>query len=42
MSGGLNLPAGKDILEKYSSLSAYVARLADLPSFKDTAPSTRR
>jgi glutathione S-transferase len=38
----LNLPAGKDILARYSSLSAYVARLADLPSFKDTAPPTRR
>jgi glutathione S-transferase len=38
----LNLPAGKDILARYSSLSAYVARLADLPSFRDTAPPTRR
>lgn len=38
----LQLPAGKDILAKYSSLSAYVAKLADLPSFKDTAPPTRR
>lgn len=36
------LPAGKDTLAKHSSLSAYVARLADLPSFKDTAPPTRR
>lgn len=38
----LNFPAGKDILAKYSSLSAYVARLADLPSFKNTAPPPRR
>jgi glutathione S-transferase len=37
----LNVPAGKDILAKYSSLSAYVARLADLPSFKTTAPPAR-
>ncbi len=37
----LNFPAGKDILAKYSSLSAYVARLADLPSFKNTAPPRR-
>jgi len=37
----LNFPAGKDILAKYSSLSAYVARLADLPSFKNTAPPPR-
>ena len=38
----LSFPVGKDILAKYSSLSAYVARLADLPSFKDTAPPPRR
>jgi len=38
----LNFPAGKDILAKYSSLSAYVTRLADLPSFKNTAPPPRR
>jgi glutathione S-transferase len=38
----LNFPAGKDILAKYGSLSAYVARLADLPSFKNTAPPPRR
>ena len=38
----LNFPAGKDILAKYSSLSAYVARLADRPSFKNTAPPPRR
>jgi glutathione S-transferase len=38
----LNFPAGKDILAKYSSLSAYVAGLTDLPSFKNTAPPPRR
>jgi len=38
----LNFPAGKDILTKYSSLLAYVTRLADLPSFKNTAPAPRR
>jgi glutathione S-transferase len=37
----LHFPASKDILAKYSSLSAYVARLADLPSFKNTAPPPR-
>jgi glutathione S-transferase len=38
----LNFPAGKDILAKNGSLSAYVARLTDLPSFKNTAPPARR
>jgi glutathione S-transferase len=38
----LNFPAGEDILVKYGSLSAYVARLTDLPSFKNTAPPPRR
>jgi glutathione S-transferase len=38
----LNFPAGKDILAKCGSLSAYVARLTDLPSFKNTAPPARR
>ena len=38
----LNLPAGKDIVTKYGSLSAYVARLADLPSFKSAAPPPPR
>ena len=38
----LNFPAGQDILVKYVSLSAYVARLTDLPSFKNTAPPPRR
>jgi glutathione S-transferase len=38
----LNFPAGKDILANYSSLSAYLARLANLPSFKNTAPPPRR
>jgi glutathione S-transferase len=38
----LNFPAGKDIVEKYGSLSSYVASLTDLPSFKTTAPPPRR
>ncbi len=37
----LGFPAGKDILANYNSLSAYVARLTDLPSFKITAPPAR-
>jgi glutathione S-transferase len=42
LSALLNFPPGKDILANYSSLAAYVARLADLPSFKNTAPPPRR
>jgi glutathione S-transferase-like protein len=42
LSALLNFAAGKDTLAKYSSLSAYVTRLADLPSFKNTAPPPRR
>jgi glutathione S-transferase len=38
----VNFPAGKDIVAKYSALSAYVERLTDLPSFKTTAPPARR
>ncbi len=38
----LNFPAGKDILAKYDRLSAYVSKLAELPSFKNTAPPPRR
>jgi glutathione S-transferase len=38
----LNFPAGKDIMARYSSLSAYVAKLTDRPSFKNTAPPPRR
>lgn len=38
----LNFPAGKDILAKNGSLSVYVAKLTDLPSFKNTAPPARR
>lgn len=37
----LNFPAGQDIVAKYGSLSAYIARLADLPSFRNTAPPPR-
>jgi glutathione S-transferase len=37
----LNFPAGKNIVANYGSLSAYVARLTDLPSFKNTAPPPR-
>jgi glutathione S-transferase len=34
-------PAGKEILAKYRSLSAYVAQMVELPSFKNTAPPPR-
>lgn len=37
----LSFPAGKEIVAKYSSLSDYVARLTDRPSFKNTAPPPR-
>lgn len=37
-----NFPAGKETLAKYAALSAYVARLTDRPSFKNTAPPPRK
>jgi len=37
-----NFPATNDILTKYSSLSTYIAGLADLPSFKNTAARPHR
>ena len=37
----LNFPVGKDVVATYSSLSAYVASLTELPSFKTTAPPPR-
>ncbi len=37
-----NFPAGKDVLAKYGALSAYVARLTDRPSYKNTAPPPRK
>ncbi|MEZ5816251.1 MAG: glutathione S-transferase family protein [Hyphomicrobiaceae bacterium] len=35
-------PAAKEVLSKYGSLQAYVARLTELPSFKNTAPPPRK
>lgn len=37
-----NFPAGKEILAKYPALSAYVARITERPSFKNTAPPPRK
>ena len=36
-----NFPAGKDILAKHPALSAYVAKLSERPSYKNTAPPPR-
>jgi len=35
-------PQGKAILEKYSNVSAFIARLTERPSFKNTAPPPRK
>jgi glutathione S-transferase len=35
-------PAAKEVLSKYETLGAYVARLTDRPSYKNTAPPPRR
>lgn len=36
-----NFPAGKEIVAKHPALSAYVARMTERPSFKNTAPPPR-
>ncbi|MGE0767789.1 MAG: glutathione S-transferase family protein [Hyphomicrobiaceae bacterium] len=35
-------PATAEVLSKYESLSAYIAKLTELPSFKNTAPPPRK
>ncbi len=35
-------PAGKEILDRYPALTAYVAKLCDRPSFAKTAPPPRK
>ena len=36
-----NFPAGKDLVAKYPALSAYIAKLTERPSYKNTAPPPR-
>ena len=35
-------PAGKSLMDKFPGLTAYVARLSERPSFKNTAPPPRK
>ena len=37
-----NFPAGKEMVAKFPALSAYVAKLTERPSFKNTAPPPRK
>ena len=37
-----NFPAGKDVMAKFPALSAYVAKLVERPSYKNTAPPPRK
>ena len=41
LATAMGFPATKDILAKHKNLSAYVAKLSELPSFKNTAPPPR-
>ncbi len=38
----MGFPAAKEVLSKYKSLSAYIAKLTELPSYKKTAPPPRK
>lgn len=37
-----NFPAGKELVAKFPALSAYVAKLTERPSYKNTAPPPRK
>ncbi len=37
-----NFPAGKEMVAKFPALSAYVAKLCERPSYKNTAPPPRK
>ena len=37
-----NFPAGKEMIAKFPALSAYVAKLTERPSYKNTAPPPRK
>jgi len=39
---GMLYPAAAEVLSKYKNLSAYVARLTERPSYKNTAPPPRK
>ena len=38
LAAGCMFPQGKEIVERFPNVSAFVAKLTDLPSFKNTAP----
>ena len=38
----MGFPATKEVLSKYKNLTAYVAKLTELPSYKNTAPPPRK
>lgn len=37
-----NFPAGKEVVARHPALSAYVAKLSERPSYKNTAPPPRK
>lgn len=42
LATGMVYPAGNEVLSKYKNLAAYVARLTERPSYKNTAPPPRK
>jgi len=42
LATAMGFPATKEILSKYKNLSAYIARLTELPSYTTTAPPPRK
>jgi len=42
LATGMFYPAAAEVLSKYKNLSAYVARLTERPSYKNTAPPPRK
>jgi glutathione S-transferase len=42
LATGCMFPQGKEIVERFPNVSAFVAKLTDLPSFKNTAPPPRK
>ncbi|MFV0298887.1 MAG: glutathione S-transferase family protein [Hyphomicrobiaceae bacterium] len=42
LATAMGFPATKEVIEKYPKLKAYVAKLSELPSFKNTAPPPRK
>jgi glutathione S-transferase len=42
LATAMGFPATESVLSKYKSLSAYIAGLTELPSYKNTAPPPRK